>query len=163
MTLRHNDRPDAKPLTLSRQQLRNAHWDYAYTRTADLAQGTTVDHVITAIHSSAPISNIRRAYIDITRAAHHVKVFTDSADNTVLAWYNHPSNKASAITTLENGRITPDTTHATTQHTEKQAPENVIHDRSSDHDARLTSSHHQHQPSHPCVKDNDYEKGERSL
>ena len=163
MTLRHNDRPDDKPLTLSRNQLQDAHWDYAYTRTADLAQGTTVDNVITAIRSNAQISNIRRAYIDITRAAHHVKVFTDSADKTVLAWYNHPSDKASAITTLENDRITPDVARTRAQHTEKQAPDSVMHDRSSDQNAPPAPSHHQHQPSHPSVKDNDYEKGERSL
>ena len=146
---------------LATNNLKDAYWDYAYTSTADLAQGMTVDNVITVIRSSAQLTNIRRAYIDITRAAQHVQVFTDSADKTVPAWYNHPSDKASAITTLENDRITPDAAHTMPQNTEKQASDSVMHDRSSDHDAEPTPSHHPHQPPHP--KDHAYEKGERSL
>ena len=159
--LRDNHTQQQRILTTN--NLKDAHWDYAYTRTADLAQGITVDNVITVIRSSAQLTNIRRAYIDITRAAEHVKVFTDSADKTVLAWYNHPSDKASAITTLANDRITSEAAHATAQHTEKQAPDSIMHDRSNDQNAPPPPSHHQHQQSHPSVKDNDYEKGERSL
>ncbi len=82
MTLKASDN---HTLTLSTTQMKDAHWDYAYTRTADMAQGATYENVITSIKGSAKLTNVRRAYIDITRASQHVKIITDNPQKMMLS------------------------------------------------------------------------------
>ncbi|WP_394230796.1 conjugative transfer relaxase/helicase TraI [Shewanella colwelliana] len=98
MTLKASDN---HTLTLSTTQMKDAHWDYAYTRTADMAQGATYENVITSIKGSAKLTNVRRAYIDITRASQHVKIITDNPQRMMLSWINNDPNKASAIETRD--------------------------------------------------------------
>lgn len=92
---------DNHTLTLSTTQLKDAHWDYAYTRTADMAQGATYNNVITSIKGNAKLTNIRRAMIDITRASQHVKIITDNPKKMMLSWINNDPNKASALETRD--------------------------------------------------------------
>ncbi|MPY24478.1 conjugative transfer relaxase/helicase TraI [Shewanella sp. YLB-07] len=92
---------DNHTLTLSTTQLKDAHWDYAYTRTADMAQGATYENVITAIRGTAKLTNVRRAYIDITRASKHVKIITDNPQRMMLSWVNNDPNQISAIETRD--------------------------------------------------------------
>lgn len=92
---------DNHTLTLSTNQMKDAHWDYAYTRTADMAQGATYENVITAIKGTAKLTNVRRAYIDITRASKHVKIITDNPQRMMLSWVNNDPNKVSAIETRD--------------------------------------------------------------
>jgi len=98
MTLKASDN---HTLTLSTTQMKDAHWDYAYTRTADMAQGATYQNVITSIKGNAKLTNVRRAYIDITRASHHVKIITDNPQKMMLSWINNDPNKVSAIETRD--------------------------------------------------------------
>ena len=92
---------DNHTLTLSTTQLKDAHWDYAYTRTADMAQGATYENVITSIKGNAKLTNIRRAMIDITRASQHIKIITDNPKKMMLSWVNNDPNKASALETRD--------------------------------------------------------------
>ncbi|MCG9966026.1 conjugative transfer relaxase/helicase TraI [Shewanella cutis] len=97
----HLKSADNHTLTLSTQELKDAHWDYAYTRTADMAQGATFENVITAIKGQGALTNVRRAYIDITRASKHVKIITDNPQKMMLSWVNNDPNKVSAIETRD--------------------------------------------------------------
>ncbi|ADT96679.1 conjugative transfer relaxase/helicase TraI [Shewanella baltica] len=92
---------DNHTLTLSTKDLKDAHWDYAYTRTADMAQGATYENVITAIKGQGALTNVRRAYIDITRASKHVKIITDNPQKMMLSWVNNDPNKVSALETRD--------------------------------------------------------------
>ncbi|MFS1950517.1 conjugative transfer relaxase/helicase TraI (plasmid) [Vibrio lentus] len=97
-----------KLLTLNPNELKDAHWDYAYTRTADMAQGTTYPHVITAIQGKGGLTNLRRAYIDLTRASTHLTLYTDNPKQMVKTWQSKESNKHSAIETVN--QIPPQST-----------------------------------------------------
>lgn len=90
-----------KDITLDLNDMKSSHWDYRYTRTADMAQGATVKSVISVISSDAKLTNIRRGYIDITRASEHVKLFTDHEANTIKRWANNHDNNTSALETIE--------------------------------------------------------------
>lgn len=92
---------DNHTLTLSTIEVKDAHWDYAYTRTADMAQGATFENVITAIKGQGALTNVRRAYIDITRASKHVKIITDNPQKMMLSWVNNDPNKVSALETRD--------------------------------------------------------------
>lgn len=87
---------------LNSNDLRNSHWDYAYTKTADMAQGSTFKNVITVIDSKAPLTNIRRAYIDISRASEHVKLFTDNTSKMMNQWIKNISDKTSSLDVIDN-------------------------------------------------------------
>lgn len=78
-----------KTHTLNNKNMGDMHWDYAYVKTADMAQGSTHKNVITMIRSSALLTNIKRAYIDISRASSHVKLFTDNTKKMMLSWINN--------------------------------------------------------------------------
>ncbi|MFA0210139.1 AAA family ATPase, partial [Vibrio artabrorum] len=54
-------------------KMQDSHWDYGYTRTADMAQGATYENVITAIKGKGALTNLRRAYIDLSRASQHIR------------------------------------------------------------------------------------------
>ncbi|MEJ3625757.1 conjugative transfer relaxase/helicase TraI [Vibrio vulnificus] len=97
-------------LTINPGELKDGHWDYAYSRTADMAQGATYPHVITAIQSKGALTNLRRAGIDVTRASQHIRLYTDNTTQLVKSWLSKESHKASAIETIN--QIPPkDTTY----------------------------------------------------
>ncbi|WP_343290078.1 conjugative transfer relaxase/helicase TraI (plasmid) [Vibrio harveyi] len=87
-------------LTINPNELKDGHWDYAYSRTADMAQVATYPHVITAIQSKGALTNLRRAGIDVTRASQHIRLYTDNTQQLVKSWLSKESHKASAIETL---------------------------------------------------------------
>ncbi|MBD1576967.1 conjugative transfer relaxase/helicase TraI [Vibrio sp. S11_S32] len=91
--------------SLDLQDMKSAHWDHRYTKTSDMAQGATYKNVISLIKSTAKLTNIRRAYIDISRASDHMMIITDDVKNTMLSWLNHEKDTPSAIETIE--KITP--------------------------------------------------------
>ncbi|MDA0126407.1 conjugative transfer relaxase/helicase TraI, partial [Vibrio sp. MM46] len=97
-------------LTINPNELKDGHWDYAYSRTADMAQGATYPHVITAIQSKGALTNLRRAGIDVTRASQHIRLYTDNTQQLVKSWLSKESHKASAIETL-NQMPPKDTTY----------------------------------------------------
>lgn len=86
--------------------LKSSHWDYRYTRTADMAQGATYKNVINVISSDAKLTNIRRGYIDVTRASEHVMLFTNHEAKTIHAWENNHDNNTSALETIEKTKPT---------------------------------------------------------
>ncbi|HIF9542117.1 TPA: conjugative transfer relaxase/helicase TraI [Photobacterium damselae] len=100
-------------ITLTLGDMKSTHWDYRYTKTADMAQGSTYKYVITAIDSWAKLTNLRRMYIDESRASQHVMLFTDNKDTLIRSWLNHFDDKSSAIETL-NKVTHPDERHFNT-------------------------------------------------
>ncbi|ENM5770904.1 conjugative transfer relaxase/helicase TraI [Vibrio mimicus] len=97
-------------LTINPNELKDGHWDYAYSRTADMAQGATYPYVITAIQSKGTLTNLRRAGIDVTRASQHIRIYTDNAKQMVKSWLSKESYKSSAMETVN--QIPPkDTTY----------------------------------------------------
>lgn len=92
---------DGQTLSIDPTQLKDGHWDYAYTRTADMAQGATYQNVITSIKGKGALSNLRRAYIDLTRASEHVRLYTDNPKQMMKSWLSKEVNKASAIETVQ--------------------------------------------------------------
>ncbi|WP_232613387.1 AAA family ATPase [Photobacterium carnosum] len=91
---------DGQAVTLPLSDMKNSHWDYRYTKTADMAQGATVNNVISVISASAKLTNIRRTYIDISRASQHAMIFTDNEKSLMNSWLNHHDNNTSAIETI---------------------------------------------------------------
>ncbi|CAH1536757.1 hypothetical protein THF1D04_400003 [Vibrio owensii] len=77
---------DRQTLNINPTNLKDGHWDYAYTRTADMAQGATYQNVITSIKGKGALTNLRRAYIDLSRASQHVKLFTDNPKQMMKSW-----------------------------------------------------------------------------
>ncbi|WP_104026904.1 conjugative transfer relaxase/helicase TraI [Vibrio jasicida] len=92
---------DGKTLTIDPNEMKDGHWDYAYTRTADMAQGSTYKNVITAIQGKGSLTNLRRAYIDLSRASEHVKLYTDNSTQMMRSWLANESDKRSALETIE--------------------------------------------------------------
>ncbi|MFA0045009.1 hypothetical protein AB4425_25450, partial [Vibrio sp. 10N.261.51.A1] len=84
---------EGQALSLNPNQLKDGHWDYAYTRTADMAQGATYQNVITTLKGKGALTNLRRAYIDLSRASSHVKLFTDSPKQMMKSWLSKEVNK----------------------------------------------------------------------
>ncbi|CAH1534276.1 Conjugative transfer relaxase/helicase TraI [Vibrio owensii] len=93
---------DGQTLSINPTELKDGHWDYAYTRTADMAQGATYQNVITSIKGKGALTNLRRAYIDLSRASQHVKLFTDNPKQMMKSWLSKEVNKHSAMETLNN-------------------------------------------------------------
>ncbi|MEZ9292391.1 conjugative transfer relaxase/helicase TraI [Vibrio lentus] len=108
---------EGQTLNLNPNQLKDGHWDYAYTRTADMAQGATHQNVITTLKGKGALTNLRRAYIDLSRASTHVKLFTDNPKQMMKSWLSKEVNKHSAIETIEN--ISP---HSTPYFNDKALP-----------------------------------------
>ncbi|MCG9727503.1 conjugative transfer relaxase/helicase TraI [Vibrio brasiliensis] len=99
---------DGRTLSIDPSQIKDGHWDYAYTRTADMAQGATYQNVITSIKGKGALTNLRRAYIDLTRASEHIRLYTDNPKQMMRNWLSREVNKASAIETLQ--QIPPQST-----------------------------------------------------
>ncbi len=93
---------EGKTLHINPNQLEDGHWDHAYTRTADMAQGATYQNVITALKGKGALTHLRRAYIDISRASEHIRVFTDNPKALMKTWLSKESHKSSAIETLSH-------------------------------------------------------------
>ncbi|MCD9554507.1 conjugative transfer relaxase/helicase TraI [Photobacterium carnosum] len=91
---------DGQAVMLPLSDMKSSHWDYRYTKTADMAQGATVNNVISVISANAKLTNIRRAYIDISRASQHAMIFTDNEKSLMNSWLNHHDNNTSAIETI---------------------------------------------------------------
>lgn len=91
---------EGKTLSLDPKSLSDGHWDYAYTRTADMAQGSTYPNVIAAVRGKGALTDIRRAGIDQTRASQHFRLYTDNPKAMLKQWINKDTNKASAVETL---------------------------------------------------------------
>jgi conjugative transfer relaxase protein TraI len=81
--------------------LGQAHWDYDYTRTADMAQGMTVDSVLSVVRSKGALTSLRRAYVDISRARDHVCLYTDATAALVNTWLQQPDTSFSALETVD--------------------------------------------------------------
>jgi len=124
----------AHEIILSTQNLKDAHWDYAYTRTANMAQGATYKNVITAIKGSGQLTNIRRAYIDLTRASEHVKLYTDNEARLIKKWINTHDDKRAAIET-NNQTIPKETNHFNNAPLPKENP--TYHDVNGNLDMKL--------------------------
>lgn len=90
-----------KVFNLDNRELSNQHWDYAYSRTANLAQGSTYKNGISVVNSQALLTDVRRAYIDSSRAVENMKLFTDSEKDTITKWLDTDSDKTSALDTVE--------------------------------------------------------------
>ncbi|EJX5614682.1 conjugative transfer relaxase/helicase TraI [Vibrio parahaemolyticus] len=99
---------NGQTLIIDPKQHKDGHWDYAYTRTADMAQGATYQNVITAINAKGMLTNLRRAYIDLTRASQHVRLYTDNSAHLMKSWLSKEVNKHSALETVN--QKTPENT-----------------------------------------------------
>lgn len=95
---------DGKTLTLSTKDNKEAHWDYAYAKTANMAQGSTHRYVIGSIKGRGRLTDIRRAYIDTSRASFHVKLFVDNKANVLKAWERNNPDNLSAIDLVEKNK-----------------------------------------------------------
>ncbi|MGX9520564.1 conjugative transfer relaxase/helicase TraI [Vibrio mediterranei] len=93
--------------TLDHRLLKHAHWDYDYVRTSNLAQGATMDYLIVVVDPSQPLTDFRRAYVDLSRASQHARIFTHSEASMVQTWLTANNDKTSALDTLEH--VTPTT------------------------------------------------------
>ncbi|HAS6641161.1 conjugative transfer relaxase/helicase TraI (plasmid) [Vibrio parahaemolyticus] len=93
---------DGQTLNINPTELKDGHWDYAYTRTADMAQGATYNHVITTIRSKGQLTSLRRAGIDLTRPKLHARIYTDNTKRMIRTWLSKEDIKASAIETLND-------------------------------------------------------------
>ncbi|MGR5116251.1 conjugative transfer relaxase/helicase TraI [Photobacterium damselae] len=110
-----------KSITLSLDDMKSSHWDYRYTKTADMAQGSTMNHVISVIDSGAKLTNLRRAYIDISRASQHAMIFTDNEKGLMRSWLNNFDNNTSAIETINKTHY-PNEHHFNTQSIPREDP-----------------------------------------
>ncbi|MEZ8503365.1 conjugative transfer relaxase/helicase TraI [Vibrio splendidus] len=129
---------EGQTLNLNPNQLKDGHWDYAYTRTADMAQGATYQYVITTLKGKGALTNLRRAYIDLSRASTHVKLFTDNPKQMMKSWLSKEVNKHSAIETIEN--IAP---HSTPYFNDKALPHEDVRyqNRNGDFDYNQFKEH----------------------
>ncbi|AIW22907.1 conjugative transfer relaxase/helicase TraI [Vibrio coralliilyticus] len=82
-------------------ELAQAHWDYDYTRTADMAQGMTVDCVLSVVRSQGALTSLRRAYVDVSRARDRVCLYTDAPEALVNTWLSRPCEAFSALDTID--------------------------------------------------------------
>ncbi|MGF1703508.1 conjugative transfer relaxase/helicase TraI [Photobacterium makurazakiensis] len=98
---------DGKSISVGSDDKQSMFWDYSYTRTADMAQGSTYQSVISAILGKGALTDIRRAYIDISRAVSSMQIYTDNAKQMMNAWVNNRSDKFSALQTLDKQETQP--------------------------------------------------------
>jgi conjugative relaxase-like TrwC/TraI family protein len=71
---------NGRELSASRDQLH--HVDHGYASTSHSSQGATVDRVIVNIDISRPIElvNSKQFYVSISRARHHISLYTDDRE-----------------------------------------------------------------------------------
>lgn len=92
---------DGKPLTLSTKDIKDSHWDYAYAKTANMAQGSTHSYVVGSIKGRGQLTDMRRAYIDTGRAMFHVKLFVDNKEQVLTQWATKNADNVSALDLIE--------------------------------------------------------------
>ncbi|WP_444860457.1 DUF7146 domain-containing protein, partial [Photobacterium iliopiscarium] len=85
-----------------------------------------MNHVISVIDSSAKLTNLRRAYIDISRASQHAMIFTDNEKGLMRSWLNNFDNNTSAIETV-NKTYYPNEHHFNTQSIPRENPKYQQH------------------------------------
>lgn len=129
---------EGKTLSLDPKSLSDGHWDYAYTRTADMAQGSTYPNVIAAVKGKGALTDIRRAGIDQTRASQHIRLYTDHPKSMLKQWINKDTNKASALET-EQGKTPTVTQYFNDSPLPKENPK--YHDINGEFDTRIFSEH----------------------
>ncbi|MDC5841099.1 conjugative transfer relaxase/helicase TraI [Vibrio europaeus] len=129
---------EGKTLSLDPKSLSDGHWDYAYTRTADMAQGSTYPNVIAAVKGKGALTDIRRAGIDQTRASQHIRIYTDHPKAMLKQWINKDTNKASALET-QQGKTPVVTQYFNDSPLPKENPK--YQDINGDFDARFFSEH----------------------
>ncbi|MCG6230275.1 conjugative transfer relaxase/helicase TraI [Vibrio furnissii] len=100
-TLSMQSKKSGQVFNLDNGELSNQHWDYGYTRTANLAQGSTYRNGISVVKSNAKLTDVRRAYIDSSRAVEHMMLFTDDEKSMIRKWLNTDSDKLSALDIVE--------------------------------------------------------------
>lgn len=129
---------DGKHFQIDPNKMQDSHWDYGYTRTADMAQGATYENVITAIKGKGALTNLRRAYIDLSRASQHIRLYTDNPNRMMKSWLSNLSTKESAIETLAQTPIKP-----TTYFNDKALPQEDVRyqDLNGDFDYKRFQSH----------------------
>ncbi|MEZ9698817.1 conjugative transfer relaxase/helicase TraI [Vibrio sp. 10N.261.46.E12] len=129
---------DGKHFQIDPNKMQDSHWDYGYTRTADMAQGATYENVITAIKGKGALTNLRRAYIDLSRASHHIRLYTDNPNRMMKSWLSNLSTKESAIETLAQTPIKP-----TTYFNDKALPQEDVRyqDLNGDFDYKRFQNH----------------------
>jgi phage/plasmid primase-like uncharacterized protein len=96
-------------LSLNTQELRDCHWDYAYSRTSDMAQGATRQYMVSMVTAESPLTSVRRAIVDMSRATTHATLITDDKDKliqrlegkTLQSVATHHGDKRSALDTIE--------------------------------------------------------------
>lgn len=96
-------------LLLDTKELKDCHWDYAYAKTSDMAQGSTKKFMVSMVHSQSSLTNIRRAIVDMSRASTHAMLITDKKDDliqrlsgkTLQSVATNHGNKRSALDTIE--------------------------------------------------------------
>ncbi|MDC5870574.1 conjugative transfer relaxase/helicase TraI [Vibrio europaeus] len=129
---------EGQRLSLDPKSLSDGHWDYAYTKTADMAQGSTYPHVIAAVKGKGALTDIRRAGIDQTRASQHIRIYTDHPKAMLKQWINQDTNKASALET-QQGKTPVITQYFNDAPLPKENPK--YHDINGEFDAHCFSEH----------------------
>ncbi|MEZ9974479.1 hypothetical protein AB4394_26625, partial [Vibrio lentus] len=93
---------------------------------------------ITAIKGKGALTNLRRAYIDLSRASHHIRLYTDNPNRMMKSWLSNLSTKESAIETLAQTPIKP-----TTYFNDKALPQEDVRyqDLNGDFDYKRFQNH----------------------
>ncbi|MDC5808794.1 conjugative transfer relaxase/helicase TraI [Vibrio europaeus] len=129
---------EGQRLCLDPKSLSDGHWDYAYTKTADMAQGSTYLHVIAVVKGKGALTDIRRAGIDQTRASQHIRIYSDHPKAMLKQWINQHTNKASALET-QQGKTPIIMQYFNDAPLPKENPK--YHDINGEFDARCFSEH----------------------
>ncbi len=128
-TLTLKNKKDGKVLDLDTAVLNQTHWDYAYTKTGYSEQGATHLYTVDVRFSSDDnLSNVRSAYISLTRHKRHYMLFTDNKKQ-IIEKLVRPKDKISALDALNE--LTPDPKRNETKPTsltiaEQQANSTVV-------------------------------------
>ena len=139
-------RKTGNELTLDTKDLENQHWDYAYSKTANLAQGATYSYGITVPLPKSPLTDYRRAYIDASRAVYNLHVFTTDVGKLVEKWEKNDTDKLSALDVMEHKdrvntkHFVPDHVNDTRFHVNGQFNTKVYNHYVADELSRYTES-----------------------
>src|SRR3990167_5523307 len=121
---------DVEELILNTSEMRDCHWDYAYSKTTDMSQSATRKYVVPMVYSKSPLTDIRRAIVDLSRATTHGMLIVDKKEDliarlegrTLQAVASNHGNKRSALDTIEK------VVHAPTRYFDKVDSKNIVSD-----------------------------------
>lgn len=86
-----------KQHTMDVSNFNNKHWDYAYVKTAHIAQGLTVDKVIATVDTyNEQLTNQQSFYVELSRARHEAIIITDNKALLPKAILERSGEKSSA-------------------------------------------------------------------